>query len=239
MTDDRTRPATRLAVWTDFGGVLTPPVDVTFRDFTHRVGVPLHALKEAMRLVGEAHGTDSMGVLDIPLLSEEDWAREVERELEHTFGIVVDLMNFGDRWFDRRPANRTWVEELAALRSRGAFIGLLSNLPPSWERHRSHMVDDSHFDDIVCSYAVGARKPDPEIFRIAAERAGRRPHECVLVDDLEKNCAGAMAAGWQAVHFRNAVQAAREVRALLKAATPEAAPAPEPTASAPALPAAA
>jgi putative hydrolase of the HAD superfamily len=212
-----------LAIWTDFGGVVTAPVDATFRAFSDRVGVPLYALKEAMRLVGEAHGTDSMGVLDIPLLDETAWAHEIELELERTFGVVADLENFGDRWFEGRPANHAWLARLEDFRARGLFVGLLSNLPPSWERHRRYMADDSRFDAMVCSYAVGCRKPEPAIFHLAAERAGRAPADCVLVDDLEKNCAGAREAGWHAVHFRDADQAAQEIEALLRA--PAAAPA--------------
>ena len=208
------------ALWTDFGGVLTPPVDTTFRDFTDRAGIPLHALKEAMRLVGEAHGTDSMGVLDIPLLSEPEWSREIEQELERTFGLVCDLGDFGDRWFAGRPANPQWLAHLEAFRARGLYVGMLSNLPPSWERHRRHLVDDSHFDGLVCSYAVGARKPDPQIFQIAAERAGRAPRDCILVDDMEKNCYGAAAAGWQAVHFLDADQATLDIERLLLALAP-------------------
>jgi len=222
MTEDA------LAVWTDFGGVLTPPVNVTFHEFGDRVGVPPHALKEAMNRVGQAHGTDSMGVLDIPLLDENEWAREVERELERSFGVVADLEDFGDRWFSGRPVNEAWVEHLADFRSHGAFVGLLSNLPPSWERHRRQMVDDSFFDAIVCSHAVSCRKPEPEIFHIAAEQAGHTdaadqgPDSCVLVDDLEKNCTGAVAAGWQAIRFRDADQAAGEVEELLRARRPAA-----------------
>lgn len=203
-----------LAIWTDFGGVITEPVNTTFRCFGQRVGVPPYALKEAMRLVGAAHGTDSTGVLDIPLLDEAVWAGEVERELERTFGLIVDLRDFGDRWFDRRPANQRWLEHLAGFRAEGLFVGMLSNLPPSWERHRRTMADDAHFDDVVCSYAVGARKPDPAIFRIPALRADRPAAACVLVDDLEKNCAGAKAAGWHAIHFQDADQTAAEVAAL-------------------------
>ncbi|WP_063771609.1 HAD-IA family hydrolase [Streptacidiphilus albus] len=211
----RTPSTPALAVWTDFGGVLTQPVDVTFAEFSARYGVPLHALKEAMRLVGEAHGTDSMGVIDIPLLDEDAWSKELEEELERTFGLVCDLSDFGDRWFAGRPGNRAWAAHLASFRERGAFVGLLSNLPPSWERHRALLADDSHFDDVVCSHRVGARKPEPEIFRLAARRAGVEPRACVLVDDMDKNIAGARAAGWQAVHFRDADQAAFEVGRLL------------------------
>ncbi|MGQ4388189.1 HAD-IA family hydrolase [Streptomyces sp. SAS_270] len=219
-----TTPLTEpLAVWTDFGGVLTPPVDVTFTEFADRTGVPLWSLKESMRIVGEKYGTDSMGVIDIPLLDEASWSSELEDVLGGTFGIVADLENFGDRWFAGRPANAAWAGHLETFRARGAFVGLLSNLPPSWERHRRFMIDDSHFDGIVCSYAVGSRKPEPEIFEIAAQRAGLAPHQCVLVDDLEKNVAGAIAAGWQAVHFRDADQAARQITGLLNATAPLAA----------------
>ncbi|MET9496573.1 HAD family phosphatase [Streptomyces sp. NPDC006552] len=214
------KPSAPLAIWTDFGGVLTPPVSVTFNEFADRVGVPLWSLKESMRLVGEKYGTDSMGAIDIPLIDEAAWSDELEDVLGSTFGIVADLENFGDRWFAGRPANARWTAALDAFRARGAFVGMLSNLPPSWVRHRRVMIDDSHFDDIVCSYEVGSRKPDPEIFHLAAERAGLAPHQCVLVDDLEKNVVGAMEAGWQAVHFHDAEQAARQVAHLLDAAAP-------------------
>lgn len=203
-----------LALWTDFGGVITAPVEATFRAFSDRTGVPVHALKEAMRLVGDAHGTDSMGVLDIPLLDEAAWAHEVERELDRSFGVVADLENFGDRWFEGRSANDEWIRQLEDFRSGGLFVGLLTNLPPSWERHRRYMIGDERFDAMVRSYAVRSRKPEPEMFRIAADRAGRAAADCVLVDDLERNCAGAEAVGWQAVRFRDAEQAAAEVAAI-------------------------
>ncbi|MFF9815864.1 HAD family hydrolase [Streptomyces sp. NPDC014006] len=213
-------PTPSLAIWTDFGGVLTPPVDVTFNEFADRVGVPLWALKESMRLVGEKYGTDPMGPIDIPLIDEAAWSDELEDVLGGTFGVVADLQHFGDRWFAGRPANRAWAAHLNGFRARGAFVGLLSNLPPSWERHRRFMIDDSHFDGIVLSHAVGSRKPEPEIFELAAKRAGLEPHQCVLVDDLEKNVSGAIAAGWQAVHFHDADQAARQVSRLLDATAP-------------------
>ncbi len=207
-----------IAIWTDFGGVITEPVDKTFVGFSERTGVPLHALKEAMRLVGEAHGTDAMGVLDMPLLDEAAWTREVEEELDRTFGLVADLHDFGARWFEGRPVNRAWLERLADFRSRGIFVGMLSNLPPAWERHRRYLADDSRFDAVVCSYAVGHRKPERGIFRIAAERTGRAA--CVLVDDVAKNCAGAVAAGWQAVQFHDTHQAAAELETLLRDRVP-------------------
>lgn len=226
MNLNRARPQPPLAVWTGFNGVLTAPRKAAFEDFSDRVGVPAYALHKAMRLVGAAHGTDPVGVIDTPLMDEASWSYEVEKQLGAHFGLVADLSDFGDHWFAGQHANTAWVAHLAALRRRGAFVGLLSNLPAAWERHRRQLVDDTHFDDIVYSHLVGARKPQPQMFAIAAQQAGVDPHHCVLVDDLERNCAGAVAAGWQAVLFRDAEQAALQVRNLLAATAPPAFPPP-------------
>jgi putative hydrolase of the HAD superfamily len=208
----------RSAVWTDFGGVITQPIDETFRSFTERYGVPGHALREAMAEVGRAYGTDSMGPLDIPLVDEETWARQVEQVLEHSFGLTCDLSDFGERWFAGRPTNQEWVDYLRVLRERGVFVGMLSNMPPAWERQWRRMVPADSFDAVVCSHSSGSRKPEPAIFAAAQARAGLSAAACLLVDDLAKNCVGAREAGWQAVLFTTTADVISEVDNLLSAA---------------------
>lgn len=204
------------AVWTDFGGVLTPPVAETMADFAARAGVRPEQLRGAMELVGRSFGTDMMAPLDIPLLTEEQWARQVEQVLLEHFGVRAELSDFGARWFAGRPANQSWVDFLLALRRAGWFTGMLSNMVPSWERHWRRMVPaDRLFDAVISSYQVGCRKPEAAIFRLAAARAGVTADQCVLVDDLAVNCEGAQAAGWHAVHFQDAAQAASELNHLL------------------------
>ena len=41
-------------------------------------------------------------------------------------------------------------------------------------------------------------KPQPEIYRLAAERLEVAPEECLFVDDLRENCEGAEAVGMTA-----------------------------------------
>jgi putative hydrolase of the HAD superfamily len=50
---------------------------------------------------------------------------------------------------------------------------------------------------------VGVHKPKPEIFLLAAERLGIEPGDCVFVDDLRENVAGAEAVGMTAVLHRD------------------------------------
>src|SRR4051794_33170416 len=47
------------------------------------------------------------------------------------------------------------------------------------------------FDVLVLGGAVGARKPDPEVYRRTAALLGLAPHDCVVVDDLASNVRGA------------------------------------------------
>jgi beta-phosphoglucomutase-like phosphatase (HAD superfamily) len=56
-----------------------------------------------------------------------------------------------------------------------------------------------------------SRKPDREIFELAARRALVEPGSCVLIDDVEKNCAAAEAAGWHAIRFAEARPATEEL----------------------------
>ena len=51
------------------------------------------------------------------------------------------------------------------------------------------------FDATVLSGQVGVRKPSRRIYRLGAEAAGVDVAECVLVDDIDRNLAGAARIG--------------------------------------------
>jgi len=56
-------------------------------------------------------------------------------------------------------------------------------------------------DVIIISGEEGILKPDARIYHLAAERLGVPVADCLFVDDVEENVAGARAAGMQALHF--------------------------------------
>ena len=211
------------AVWTDYGGVLTPPVAETLEPFCARLGVPSATVLAAMRQVSRDCGAsdDVMAPLDTPLLTQETWERRMEEALATHSGVHVDLSDYPARWFADRAVNEPWLDTLHRLRRQGVFVGLLSNMPPAWDRHwRLAVPPEGLFDAVVLSYESGCRKPEREIFRLAAERAGVPAEQCVLVDDLAVNCAGAEQAGWHAVHFTNTVDATATVEALVTGGAP-------------------
>ncbi|MFC4534991.1 HAD family hydrolase [Sphaerisporangium dianthi] len=205
------------AVWTDFGGVLTPPVGHTFTAFCEKTGLEPDPLLKAVLTVTASYGTDDVMLpLDTPLVTEEEWIRQVADAYTAAEGVEVEMVSFADTWFDGRETNTRWLTELHRIKDLGLFVGMLSNMPPAWEEHWRRMVPpEGLFDDVVNSAVVGLRKPDREIFDLAAARAGVRPDECVLVDDLAKNCAGAEEAGWRAVRFTDTEEAIQELGRML------------------------
>jgi putative hydrolase of the HAD superfamily len=63
---------------------------------------------------------------------------------------------------------------------------------------------DQFFTCIINAEEVGVKKPHPEIFFAALEKAGVQP-QCALMigDDLEADVLGALNAGILAIHFNN------------------------------------
>lgn len=201
-------------VWSDFGGVLTPPIEGSLDAFCDRWRIDRENLARAMTTVGHRYGVrDPLAPIDTPLVSEQDWLAQVSQEL----GGALPLTTLADDWFRDRPTNPEWLAALHRLRRRGAQVGLLSNMVPTWDAHWRRMVDvPGTFDFVALSFEIDARKPDREAFVAAQRLANADADLCILVDDLEENCAGALAAGWHAVHFTSAADAARQVAQIVE-----------------------
>jgi len=95
-----------------------------------------------------------------------------------------------------KPDEAMW-HAVGAARAAGVRTGLLSN---SWGG-RDYPLDELKgiFDDVVISGLVGLRKPDPEIYLLAADRIGARAEDCIFIDDFNVNVDGAKAVGMTAI----------------------------------------
>ena len=125
--------------------------------------------------------------------------------------IGRDLTEVHDIISQKRIRNESLIAYAAQLH-REYKTALLSNVG-------SNVIDriferdelDSLFDTIVLSYEVGMIKPNDDIYRLTAERLGLPPAACLMVDDREDFCAGADAAGMQALQFFSNDQVMSEV----------------------------
>lgn len=110
------------------------------------------------------------------------------------YGVVLDVMT-----------NQQIPPVIEYIRSlKGQYkLGLVSNVPhrANIERHFQHGELDTLFDVIVPSGETGYEKPQPQIYRIAADQLNVLPEECLFIDDIDRFCEGAAETGMQTVHF--------------------------------------
>jgi putative hydrolase of the HAD superfamily len=181
------------AVLFDFGGVLTTPVWDSFSSFCRGEGLDPDAVKNLFSTDPEA--LRLLRGLETGALSEEEFEAEFGRRL----GLenperLIDSMFAGMKPLD------SMIAAVRELRGGGLKTGLISN---SWSTgHYDRDLMEELFDGVVISGEVGLHKPQPEIYRLGAERVGVTPEACLFVDDLRENCEGAEGVGMTAIRHR-------------------------------------
>jgi putative hydrolase of the HAD superfamily len=95
------------------------------------------------------------------------------------------------------------VETVRALKERGLRVGLITVCSQEVELLWEETPLAPYFDATVFSSAEGFGKPDPRIYRIAAERLGLQPDACVFVGDgANHELPGAERVGMRAIQLR-------------------------------------
>jgi putative hydrolase of the HAD superfamily len=191
----------------DFGGVLTSNVFDSFRQFCEAEDLDPDTVKQKFREDPRALG--ELRLLEKGEVSEEEFAER--------FGPVIGVENTDglvDRLFAGMEPDEAMIDAVKRAREGGVKTGLISN---SWGHGRyDRSAFPEMFDGVVISGEVGLHKPEPEIFELGAEKVGLSPEQCVFVDDLRENCAGAEAVGMTAVLHRGADTTVPELERLLE-----------------------
>ncbi len=127
--------------------------------------------------------------------------------LSEQFGKKLSVDELKEAAADIFVPNMNMLPVLERIRSMRIPLGLLSNTCEAhWEwilRMRYPQVL-GWFDPIVLSYEVQRMKPEPEIYKIAAEQCTTPAEKIFFTDDRLENIDGALQAGWQASLFTSA-----------------------------------
>jgi epoxide hydrolase-like predicted phosphatase len=184
----------------DWGGVLTSGLEPALRRWAELDGFDFDSyLAAVMKWLPSESVTAELNpvhALERGQLAVPDFERKLASMLVRDDGTPVPAEGLIERMFahfEHQPAMSALVRR---ANERGIRTALLSN---SWGNTYPRDTWDGMFDDIVISGEVGLRKPEPEIFRLAAGRLGLEPAECVFVDDLQLNVDGALAVGMTAI----------------------------------------
>lgn len=112
--------------------------------------------------------------------------------------------------------NRPLLEMINDLKA-DYEIGLLSNVVSGDLSHRFSTDELALFGAVVASGDIGYAKPDAQAYEYVADRLGVRLDECVMIDDREDYCEGAMRTGMRAIRYENLQQMQEALRMVLHA----------------------
>jgi len=216
MTSD---PHGLRALIVDYGGVLTNPVQDVFRAWAEADGLELEELKVALAgMLGDETTAGPLHGLERGELSVAEFERRLASVLRRADGGEVVAAGLLSRAFATMRPVEGMTGMVRRAKQHGIRTGLLSN---SWGLNYDRTGWDQLFDVLVISGETGLRKPEPEIYLLAAERLGVRPEECVFVDDLAPNVRGAVAVGMVGVHHTALTSTVEELEALFGVALRE------------------
>jgi epoxide hydrolase-like predicted phosphatase len=210
-------PARQLsALVVDYGGVLTSPLQDTMQSWCEDDEIDLAAFRRVIgEWLGPSYGseaaTNPMHALERGEIAIPDFERELARRLTTHDGRQVEPEGLLGRMFAGFSKQQPMFDAVRRARGRGLRTALLSN---SWGMDYPRDEWDELFDAVVISGEVGMRKPEPAIYRYAAQQLRVEPAECVFVDDLGPNVKGAVGVGMVGVKFVSFDQAIEELEAL-------------------------
>jgi putative hydrolase of the HAD superfamily len=202
----------------DWGGVLSAPILTSVRAWIDADGIDWESYRAVMRpWVSQAYDIDGAAnpihALERGECSGAEFERILAARLLRLDGAAVMAEGLLGRMFAGLVPVPAMYDTIRALRAAGLRTGLLSN---SWGCDEYPREDfPGLFDTVVLSGEVGMRKPEPEIFRHAAQTLGLPPGECVFIDDMPANVAAAQACGMTAVLHAEPAATARTLQDLL------------------------
>ncbi|MBE8191030.1 MAG: HAD-IA family hydrolase [Alphaproteobacteria bacterium] len=206
------------AILWDFGGVITSSPFEAFSRYESTHNLP----QDFIRTINATNPDNNA------------WARFERSEITATefdtaFYAEAQAAGYGVRGADVlallagdiRPTMVALLHELKAQHYRLACITNNVNTGAGAGMARSerkaHAVAEvmALFEHVFESSKIGIRKPDPQIYILAARKLGVAPEKCVFLDDLGINLKPARALGMATIKVTSATQAITDLTALL------------------------
>lgn len=200
----------------DFGGVLTTAIVESFAAFCTDVGVAPEHLRDILRSAVEDGGGDPTHVhlMETGKITEDEFNRWLAGELSAGREEPIDPEGLKMRLFAGTRPEPSMIRAVQTLRGAGIKTALVSNSWGGYGYPRDSF--DEMFDAVIISGEVGLRKPQPEIYRLAAQKLGLEPSDCVFVDDFRVNVDGATAVGMTALLHRDPAKTIQELERLFE-----------------------
>ena len=178
----------------DMGGVL---IDFNPELFMDREGIT--AAEDRSMIRKELFRSVEWVMMDLGQLTEDEVEpRVLARVPERLRSHVSHLLR---HWADDRRMINGMEDLVRQLKEAGYGIYLLSNASVDQPNYWKRLSISQYFDGTLVSAFVKRVKPMDEIYRIFIDRFHLTPEECVFIDDVPMNVAGAIMNGWNGIVF--------------------------------------
>lgn len=204
-------------VITDWGGVMTNPIMESVDAWLAAEGIERASYTTVMRRWVRQAYTDGADANPIHALergecSNAEFEQALASELVSLDGGPVRSTGLLERMFAGSRLDEAMLALFRTLREGGVPTGLLSN---SWGFGYPRDLFAGLFDVVVISAEVGMRKPEPRIFRHAAQLLGLPPADCIFIDDIQANINAAEQLGFTGLLHTTAADTAERLTELL------------------------
>ena len=149
-------------------------------------------------------------------LHQDGFGREVKAEEEDQLikdlhkrktAIFIELIESGQ--LPLRPGVKRLMQEALDL---GLIVGVCTTSNEKSAHAVAHKIlKDISFEFVLAGDIVKNKKPDPEIYRLALEKTGLSPEQCVVIEDSRNGLLAAKAAGMNVVATTNVYTAQEDL----------------------------
>lgn len=162
-------------------------------------------------LAGTAFHPDHLLPAITGRVSDQEWREGIALALADRCGGEHRARLLVADWTAIRPGVDEDIVALLTNTRRRIPVVLVTNATTRFESDLADLGLTGVANAIVNSSRVGVAKPEPGIYRIAAERAGVPVEDCLFTDDTEANVTAAREHGLNGLHYRHV----DELRAIL------------------------
>jgi len=192
----------------DFGGVVTTDFFAALGAHCERLGLPHDSFRNLV--TADPEGRQLYHQVERGELSQPEFEQRIAQLLGvKPTGLIQGLLA------DLRP-EPLMAEAVEKARAAGIRVGVITN---SWgtapyDPYAAYQLNQ-RFDAVVISSLVGLRKPEPAIYRLAADELAVPLGRIVFVDDIVANLEPAHQLGMAVIHHVDPARTVRELERLL------------------------
>lgn len=161
----------------------------------------IHDVNTAEAVLRELFQGPEWPMLDAGTLTEEDAVKRIQARIPQYAESVQCAMDGWDEMMTPLPG---MLEIVAALKENGYRLYVLSNASLRFFSYYEQKEVFHYFDGFVVSAKEKIVKPDPEIYCRLLKRFDLKAEECLFIDDMQQNIAGASKVGMYGHCFEGA-----------------------------------